>query len=35
MISETEVRQLQFALDAAQAELSLAALEKDVLEKIK
>jgi multidrug resistance efflux pump len=35
MISETEVRQLQFALDAAKAELKLAALEVDVLEKIK
>ncbi len=35
MISKTEVQQLQFALDAAQSELSLAALEKDVLEKIK
>ncbi len=35
MISKTEVQQLRYALDAAQAELSLAALEKDVLEKVK
>lgn len=35
MISKTEVQQLQFALDAAQAELNLAALEVDVLGKVK
>lgn len=35
MISKTEVQQLRYALDAAQAELSLAALERDVLEKVK
>jgi len=34
-ISHTEVMQLQYALDAAQAELKLAALEMDVLEKLK
>jgi multidrug resistance efflux pump len=35
MVSPTEVKQLQYALETAQAELQLAALEKDVLEKIK
>lgn len=35
LVSKTEVEQTRFALEAAQAELSLAALEKDVLEKIK
>jgi hypothetical protein len=35
MISDTEVQQAQFGLDAAQAQLSLALLEKDVLSKIK
>jgi hypothetical protein len=35
MISDTEVQQVQFGLDAAQAQLSLALLEKDVLSKIK
>jgi hypothetical protein len=35
MVSATEVKQLQYALDAAQAELQLAALEKDVLEKLR
>jgi hypothetical protein len=34
-ISHMEVVQLQYALDAAQAELKLAALEMDVLEKLK
>jgi multidrug resistance efflux pump len=33
MISETEIKQLQFALTAAQAELKLAGLEMDVLQK--
>lgn len=35
MISPMEVKQLQYALDAAQAELELATLEMDVLEKLK
>lgn len=35
MISETEIKELQFALTAAQAELKLAVLEMDVLEKAK
>ena len=35
MISNTEVQQMQFGLDAAQSQLSLALLEKDVLSKIK
>lgn len=35
MISDTEVQQLQFGLSYAQAQLSLALLEKDVLSKIK
>jgi multidrug resistance efflux pump len=35
MISKAEAQQLRYALDAAQAELKLAALEVDVLEKIK
>ena len=35
MISKTEVRQLRYALDAAQAEASLAVLELDVLKKVK
>jgi hypothetical protein len=35
LVSKTEVEQTRFALEAAQAEMSLAALEKDVLEKIK
>lgn len=35
MISDTEVQQVQFGLDAAQAQLSLALLEKDVLSKLK
>lgn len=35
MISDTEVQQVQFGLDAAQAQLRLALLEKDVLSKIK
>jgi len=34
-ISHMEVMQLQYALDAAQAELKLATLEMDVLEKLK
>jgi hypothetical protein len=34
-ISQTEVKRLQYDLDAAKAELKLAALEKEVLEKIK
>ena len=34
-VSHMEVKQLEFALDAAQAELKLAALEMDVLEKLK
>lgn len=33
MIKQTEITQLQYALDAAQAEWKLAVLEKDVLEK--
>lgn len=35
LVSKTEVEQTRFALEAAKAELSLAALEKDVLEKVK
>lgn len=35
LISKTLVQQLRYALDSAQAELSLAALEKDILEKVK
>jgi hypothetical protein len=35
MISDTEVQQAQFGLDYAQARLSLALLEKDILSKIK
>ncbi|MGZ5496546.1 MAG: hypothetical protein ACXWFO_07305, partial [Candidatus Aminicenantales bacterium] len=35
MISNTEVQQAQFGLSYAQAQLSLALLEKDVLSKIK
>jgi len=35
MIDPTEVKQVEFALDAAQAELELASLEKEVLEKVK
>ncbi len=35
MISPIEIRQLQYALDAAQAELELANLEMDVLKKLK
>jgi multidrug resistance efflux pump len=35
MISQTEIKSLQYALNAAQAELELATLEMDVLEKIK
>lgn len=35
MVSQTEIKQLQYALDAAQAELTLATLEMDVLEKVK
>jgi hypothetical protein len=35
MISDTEVHQAQFGLDYAQARLSLALLEKDILSKIK
>jgi hypothetical protein len=35
MISDTEVQQAQFGLSYAQAQLSLALLEKDVLSKIK
>lgn len=34
-ITELEVNQLQYTLDAAQAELKLATLELDVLKKIK
>jgi len=34
-ISHMEVMQAQYALDAAQAELKLATLEMDVLEKLK
>lgn len=33
VIKQTEITQIQFALDAARAELKLAALEKDVLER--
>jgi len=35
MVPIAEVRQLRYALEAAQAELNLAVLEKDVLEKVK
>jgi outer membrane protein TolC len=35
MISSTEVQQAQFGLSYAQARLSLALLEKDILSKIK
>jgi len=35
MISKTETQQLRYALETAQAELSLAALEMDVLKKVK
>jgi len=35
MISKTEAQQLRYALDAAQAELSLATLEVSILEKVK
>jgi hypothetical protein len=35
LVTKTEVEQTRFALEAALAELNLAALEKDVLEKIK
>ena len=35
MISNTEVQQAQFGLSYAQAQLSLALLEKDILSKIK
>jgi hypothetical protein len=35
LISETEIRQVQFGLDAAQAELNLALQEIDILKKIK
>ncbi len=35
MINPMEIKQMQYALDAAQAELELAALEMDVLKKIK
>jgi hypothetical protein len=35
MISDTEVQQAQFGLDAAQAQLNLALLEKEVLSKIR
>lgn len=35
MIDPAELKQMQFALDAAQAELELAVLEKEVLEKVK
>lgn len=35
MIDQSELKQVQFALAAAQAELELAALEKEVLEKVK
>jgi len=35
LISQTEIKPLQYALNAAQAELELATLEMDVLEKIK
>lgn len=35
LVHRTEVQEHQLALDAAQAELSLAALEKDVLEKVR
>jgi hypothetical protein len=34
-ISDMEIKQMEYALDAAQAELKLAILEKEVLEKIK
>jgi multidrug resistance efflux pump len=34
-ISHAEIRQLKYALDAAQAKLNLAILEKEVLEKLK
>ncbi len=34
MVSPTEVKQLQYGLEAAQAELQLAALEVHVLEKV-
>ncbi|MDH5707363.1 MAG: TolC family protein, partial [Candidatus Aminicenantes bacterium] len=35
MISPLEIKQMQYALDAAQAELELATLEMDVLKKLK
>lgn len=35
MVTQTEVRQMEYALNAAQAELELAALELNVLEKVK
>jgi multidrug resistance efflux pump len=34
-ISQIEIRQLEYGLDAAQAELKLAMLERDILEKVK